>query len=117
MWQFKIIMQQVLSRKSSILISKDIILSLKQQISGILTSWEDFLKPIAKNYILGNNFIENISDLSLLKKLAVFSVFHNLPYKVDISNCEYLEIFMKLQSRSMSTETIQVITNMFDVCI
>ncbi|KAG5893112.1 hypothetical protein JTB14_019316 [Gonioctena quinquepunctata] len=84
-WQFKIIAKQVLSNSKGLpnLISKEVILSLQQEMVGIFDNWETSLKPILHTFLSGEDLSTNQSGI-VMKKLAVYTTFYNLPWKCGV---------------------------------
>ncbi|CAH1966637.1 unnamed protein product [Acanthoscelides obtectus] len=108
-WQYKIIDSQISMNKFANLISKEMILTLQQEIARVLNTWDDELKQLLCKYLTGKSFCDNITSTVLLKKMATYVVFHDMPYNVGTDSSETLELFIRLHDLGLCTRTVEKI--------
>lgn len=115
MWQLKLVSVQVLSKSvATDLISKEIILSLQQEVVGIFDGWEENLKQLLMKFLSGEDFVKD-EDIIRLKKLSTYVTYYDFPYKHSICKGDILESFAKMQMSNLPTETVKKMLKMCDV--
>lgn len=106
--QFKLITSQVLENHvSCTLISTELLLTLKQRVVSILDGWEEELKSVLRDYILGRSYV---CSNNVLSKLSVYVTFYDIHFNCDVDETNPLLTLLNLQS-SCSTECVEKILN------
>lgn len=115
MWQLKLVSTQVFSKSvATDLISKEIILSLRQEVAGIFDGWEENLKQSLRKFLSGEDFVKDV-DVVRLKKLSAYVTYYDFPYKLSFCKGDILDSFVKMQSSNLSTETVKKMLKSCDV--
>ncbi|XP_056632382.1 anaphase-promoting complex subunit 1 isoform X1 [Diorhabda sublineata] len=113
-WQFKIIAKRVMKSHCSNLLSKEIILSLRQEYMKIFDKWEDNMKQVLQRYLQGVLDFSGSTDNLLSKKLSAYVIFFDFPWNCESITGEFLEIFEKLANSSLCTETVEKIVKVMN---
>nr|CAH7720171.1 unnamed protein product [Callosobruchus chinensis] len=108
-WQFKIIDSQIAMNKFANLISKEMLLTLQQEIVRVINTWDDYLRKPLRKFLTGKSFCDDVTCSLMMKKLATFIAFHELPFNVGTDKCETLELFIRLHDLGLSTRTVEKI--------
>ncbi|XP_063911869.1 anaphase-promoting complex subunit 1 isoform X2 [Zophobas morio] len=97
LWQIKLIFAQILSTSLSCnLISPEVVLSVKQQITDTLENWEGSLVEPLQAYLNGD---ESICEPDVFPRLAMYVIFYDIPFKYDCCGMEILEAMLKIQKK------------------
>lgn len=115
-WQVKLILKQIFNTNTNDnLISKENALSLKEEITRHFVNWEQKSKSSIKKFLKGDELPLALDNYTL-KMLSCYSIFHDFPYHIDISeDTNFLKILMQLQISGLSTDTITRITKICDI--
>ncbi|CAG9853978.1 unnamed protein product [Phyllotreta striolata] len=109
--QFKIIAKQILRNRSFDLLSKEVVLALRQEYLKYFDDWEEILKPQLQSFLSNRDFNKDTSNLDC-KRLATYVVFYDFPWNCRINRGEYLEMLGKLPS-NLCTNTVDKIIKIF----
>ncbi|XP_060532637.1 anaphase-promoting complex subunit 1 isoform X2 [Cylas formicarius] len=107
--QLKIILDEVLRKGNrSSLLSKETVLSLKQQVVRVLDGWEDSLKDKLTGFVSRGNFASDNPSA-----LAAYVVFYDIPYDMRVDREDQLDVLLRLREDYVLGETIAKILKVF----
>ncbi|CAG9837359.1 unnamed protein product [Diabrotica balteata] len=104
-WQFKIIQSHIMKSRCNHLLSKEIILSFRQEFLEVFDKWESDLKPLLQRFIRGDKFEDDL-DSVLMKKLCSYVVFFDFPWNYNVENQQYLEMLQNLMKGGLKIEAV-----------
>ncbi|XP_050510831.1 anaphase-promoting complex subunit 1 [Diabrotica virgifera virgifera] len=104
-WQFKILESHIMRSRCNHLLSKEIVLSFRQEFLEVFDRWESDLKPLLQRFVKGDRFEENLDSL-LVKRLCSYVVFFDFPWNYNVENQQYLEVLQNLMRGGLKIEAV-----------
>ncbi|KAK9884562.1 hypothetical protein WA026_007405 [Henosepilachna vigintioctopunctata] len=111
LWQFKLVLNQIQSCHSCDILSSEMILGIKEEISNCLEAWESTLKPHLQKYL--NENIETPDSLTL-RRLAAYITFFDIPHSIKAAYSPIL-VYMQHLHTNYPAYTISKMLNLIEI--